>query len=510
MGSDTDLIGCPICSTLNQKHRKYCQNCLSRIDNADGLSVSEAQHIQDSIRQKRKRRRLATIGLGFVLVVLAATFLIRELLFPYSFANAPEGDLAVSVTEDTWPKRYRSISNNSRMEIDIGISEGKFSEIYRSSGTLSAPVFNRGNIYVSSESGYVLAIDQVSYEKKWLYENGGPIDSSPLIAGNQAFWGLRDGSVISVNSETGAEIWVHKSEGYKTYPLSVHSGILFAPSGDRKLYALDALNGDVLWEYDAADIIVGGVALVNDVVVFNTATGFVNVLDLKSGRRKIFVKVAGLSGSPTVINGRVIVADNKGFVYEINPNNRAYPFEKAIRWVMLQLWAWGVRGPLDPPRGLERVAYFKDSNFSSSISSDNQDVFVLSVPLHKCSINSYIARNNPRTALDRACAFGSLGRLHSINRTDMELNWTYQTERSRKGSFFREPPLIFNNIAIIGDGSGLLHIIDLETGDHLAEYDLLSSISEPPVYSDGHVYIVTDNGVLHALPVEASLGLSRR
>jgi outer membrane protein assembly factor BamB len=246
------------------------------------------------------------------------------------------------------------------------------------------------------------------------------------------------------------------------------------------------------------------------VVVFNTATGFVNVLDLKSGRRKIFVKVAGLSGSPTVVNDRVLVADNKGFVYEINPNNRAYPFEKAIRWVMLQLWAWGVRGPLDPPRGLERVAYFKDSNFSSSISSDNQDVFVLSVPLHKCSINSYIARNNPRTALDRACAFGSLGRLHSINRTDMELNWTYQTERSRKGSFFREPPLIFNNIAIIGDGSGLLHIIDLETGDHLSEYDLLSSISEPPVYSDGHVYIVTDNGVLHALPVEASLGLSRR
>ena len=49
----------------------------------------------------------------------------------------------------------------------------------------------------------------------------------------------------------------------------------------------------------------------------------------------------------------------------------------------------------------------------------------------------------------------------------MELNWTYQTERSRKGSFFREPPLIFNNIAIIGDGSGLLHIVDLETGDSL-------------------------------------------
>ena len=64
-----------------------------------------------------------------------------------------------------------------------------------------------------------------------------------------------------------------------------------APSGDRKLYALAALNGNVLWEYDAGDLIVGGAAVVNDVIILNTATGFVNVIDLKSGKRKFFVKV---------------------------------------------------------------------------------------------------------------------------------------------------------------------------------------------------------------------------
>ena len=109
-----------------------------------------------------------------------------------------------------------------------------------------------------------------------------------------------------------------------------------------------------------------------------------------------------------------------------------------------------------------------------------------------------------------ACAFGSLGRLHSIDHSELSLNWTYKTDRSRKGAFFKEPPLIFNNIAIIGDGSGLLHVVDLKTGDMVAEYDLLHPISEPPVYSDGYVYVVTDNGVLHSLSVEEPVALAQR
>ena len=355
MGSCTDLIGCSICSTLNQRHRKYCQNCLSRLEESSGLSVTEARNIQDAIKRRRKLRRLITIGLGSILVLSLAMFFTRELFFPYSFADEPESGLSVSVTESTWPKRYKDISNSSHIKMDLSIPAGKFYEIYRSSGALSAPVFGGGNIYLSSEFGYVIAIDEVNHDIKWSYNNGGPIDFSPLVAGNQAFWGLRDGSVRSVNSETGVEIWVHKSKGYKTYPLSVASGVLFAPSGDRKLYALDALNGDVMWEYDAGDLIVGGVAVVNDVVILNTATGFVNVIDLKSGKRKFFVKVDGLSGPPVVMEDKVVVGDNKGFIYEINPDNRFYLFERGIRWIMLQLWAWGARGQLDPPRGLERV-----------------------------------------------------------------------------------------------------------------------------------------------------------
>ena len=100
------------------------------------------------------------------------------------------------------PKRYRDISNSSRMGMDLSIPDGKFHEVYRSSGALSAPVFDGGNIYTSSKSGYVIAIDQASYEKKWSFDNGGPIDFAPLVAGNQVYWGLRDGSVRSVDRKS--------------------------------------------------------------------------------------------------------------------------------------------------------------------------------------------------------------------------------------------------------------------------------------------------------------------
>ncbi len=509
MEANTDFVGCSICGTLNQNGNKYCHNCLSRLDPSGNLSMAEAVSLQASIAKKKRLRRLLKLAFLSIVFSLIVVILARQFVFPYSFAKSASGSFAIATEDDIWPKIYKDIFNSNFVEVDIRpdhkefyeIYSKGFYEIYRSTEALSAPTFDSDNIYISSKAGYVLALDSQNYEEKWSFDNRGPIDHSPLVANGQAFWGLRDGTVMAVNSETGTKSWVHKSEGYKTYPLSLHAGIIFAASGDEKLYALDSLDGSTIWEYDAGDLIVGSVAVFNDVVVLNTGNGYVNVIDVKSGKRKFFIKVQGLSGSPTIVNNKVVVGDNRGYIYVIDTDNRTYPFERAIRWILLQLWAWGAIGPLDPPKGLDRVSYFEDVNFSSSISSNGYDLFVLSIPLHKCDINSYIVRNNPRTALDKACAFGSLGRLHSIDYEDLDFDWTYKTDRSRSGAYFTQAPIIFSDIALIGDGSGLLHFIDIESGDALMSYDLGAPISQAPVYSSGRIYVVTDAGSLHSMQV---------
>lgn len=506
METNTDFVGCAICGAFNQEENRFCHNCFSRLDASDNLSMAEAVSLQASIASKKRLRRLLKLAFLSIFFSLIVVILIRQFVFPYSFAKSASGTLSISTESDTWPKIYKDIFNSNFVEVEIrphhkGFYDKGFFEIYRSTEALSAPTFDSYNMYISSKAGYVLALDKQNYEQKWSFDNRGPIDQSPLVSNGQAFWGLRDGSVMAADSETGTITWVHKSEGFKTYPLSLHAGIIFAASGDEKLYALDSLDGSTIWEYDAGDLIVGSVAVFNDVVVLNTGNGYVNVIDVKSGKRKFFIKVQGLSGSPTIVNDKVVVGDNRGYIYVIDTDNRAYPFERAIRWILLQLWAWGAIGPLDPPRGLDRVSYFKDVNFSSSISSNGYDLFVLSIPLHKCDINSYIVRNNPRTALDKACAFGSLGRLHSIDYEDLDFDWTYETDRSRSGAYFTQAPIIFNGIALIGDGSGLLHFIDLESGDQLISYDLGAPISQTPVYSSGRIYVVTDAGSLHSMQV---------
>lgn len=496
-----DLIGCHICGVTNSPESKYCKNCLSRIDVSTALSVEEALELQASIALKKKRKRIIKTSLITIVFVFVSLFLVKEFMFPYALSPTPSGNLSTFVGDDNWAKKFRDIYNSNYIDERLSDFDGRIFEVYQSTEALSSPVIDINNIYLSSKAGYVIAIDKEDFTKKWEFNNRGPIDQSPIVVSGQAFWGLRDGSVISVDSETGEEKWVHKSEGYKTYPLSLHSGIVFAASGDNKLYALDAENGQVLWKYDAGDLIVGGVALVKDVVVLNTAKGYVNVIDIKSGKRKFFVKVQGVSGAPFILNEKVVVGDNRGYIYEIDIDNRAYPFERAFRWIKLQLWAWGAIGPLGPPRGLDRVSYFEDINFSSSISSNQDSLFALSIPLHKCDINSYIVRENPRTALDKKCAFGSLGRLHSIKYDDLSLNWTYQTDRSRNGAFFTEAPLILNNVALIGDGSGLLHVVDLETGDSLSSHDFGEPIVQSPVYSNGYIYVVTQGGSLYSIQI---------
>lgn len=117
-----------------------------------------------------------------------------------------------------------------------------------------------------------------------------------------------------------------KQRGQETQPI-VYDGIMYVTGSYSRLYAIDALTGKELWQYDArlpegilpcCDVINRGAAIYGDNVYFGTLDARLVALDRKTGdvvwNKKIEDYKAGYSytAAPLVVDGKVIVGNSGG------------------------------------------------------------------------------------------------------------------------------------------------------------------------------------------------------
>ncbi|MCW5718676.1 MAG: PQQ-binding-like beta-propeller repeat protein [Bauldia sp.] len=104
----------------------------------------------------------------------------------------------------------------------------------------------------------------------------------------------------------------------------VHDGVMFLPNAAGVIQALDATNGDLLWEYrrqypeNLADFdglagVTRTVALYENLVITTTSDGFIVALDIASGQVVYEIETANYetqstrqSGGPIIANGKII------------------------------------------------------------------------------------------------------------------------------------------------------------------------------------------------------------
>jgi alcohol dehydrogenase (cytochrome c) len=111
-----------------------------------------------------------------------------------------------------------------------------------------------------------------------------------------------------------------KQRGQETQPL-IHDGIMYITGSYSRLYAIDALTGEEIWQYDArlpegilpcCDVVNRGAALYGDKVYFGTLDARMVALDAKTGdvvwNKRIDDYRAGYSytAAPMIVDGMVI------------------------------------------------------------------------------------------------------------------------------------------------------------------------------------------------------------
>lgn len=201
----------------------------------------------------------------------------------------------------------------------------------------SSPVSSDGIVVAGSMDGAVYGVVAETGEEAWRFETGDAVIASPLIAGANVYIGSMNGNFYCLDLETGEQkMKFTASRGIKG-AAATDGRIIYFGALDRSLYALDIDTfAPAVKAPPQADQLPGGD---NDpyenileeqepgtggedaAAAMNQKQDALSALNKLPGQHKngvVFQALDWIEGAPAVVEGRIYVGANDGFLYVLD------------------------------------------------------------------------------------------------------------------------------------------------------------------------------------------------
>jgi outer membrane protein assembly factor BamB len=457
---------CRVCGRQNEPDVASCGECLARMAGAAVVSKEEADEIDRRRDLTRRRRRLARWGVAALVVLGIGAWIAYENIGTTRFLPPPVSDISADPGNGDWPMAMRDPAHSGVAPVSGPPIAGKLKWRFDTYEPIhSSPAVVGDRVFLSTGDSRIVALDAETGRLVWERSVSGPVNSSPAVAGGSVFVGLRDGTTLSLDAGTGEIRWEYVADGLEYSSPAVMDGVLYVGSGDRMLYALDAITGDLRWTYEASDMIVADPVVNGEVVAVNSVDGVLHIVDVDTGNRRLDVATR-TAGAPTLLGDRVYVADRRGLLLGVDWHQRVLPFEKGLRWLKVQLWAWGMFD--SPPTAKGVVWLFADFN------------------------SSFVGA--PVLTHDLLYVASETGHLLAVDTAELKRAWTFDT-----GAKILASPSVAGDSVLVGNALGTVHALDALTGDKLWKFDTDGRITSTPVTAHGTVYVTSWDGSLYAI-----------
>ena len=157
------------------------------------------------------------------------------------FVHSDDGHL-YAFDPSTGNERWRApISTTARVPLDAA---GSRYNHYASSAVIAGDV-----AYVGGFDGSVVALDVATGHESWRASAQDTVAGTPAVAGGHVFFGSFDGHVYAVDATSGDEMWRYDSGAAVVSSPLVHAGLVVIGSRSYDLVALDAATGETVWKY---------------------------------------------------------------------------------------------------------------------------------------------------------------------------------------------------------------------------------------------------------------------
>ncbi|MCS7167758.1 MAG: PQQ-binding-like beta-propeller repeat protein [Gemmatales bacterium] len=98
--------------------------------------------------------------------------------------------------------------------------------------------------------GGILCLDARTGQRVWLYENAGPVFSTPSFSQGRVYFGSKDGKIRCLEAESGELLWTRELDAAVIGSLVVAEDTVLAVSVRGTVYALSAETGEIRWRCD--------------------------------------------------------------------------------------------------------------------------------------------------------------------------------------------------------------------------------------------------------------------
>jgi len=330
----------------------------------------------------------------------------------------------------------------------------------------SSPAVKDGVIYFGA-GNRLYAVNTETGTFRWCYPATESLTSSirtsPVVGDNMVYFGAGDGRLYAVSTEDGSLQWSFATRSNITSSPILVDGIIYFGSDDRRLYALDAETGAMKWPggFRTKDGIASSPAVADGLIYFLSTDTVLYAASTVSGQLSWATRIG--SGSrhttPVVAENTIYLAAGKD-IYALQSKSAR------VKW-------------------------------SATLPGD-----ITTTPAVANGVVYFVFRNGKSSKL---CAFTNAGKL----------KWKEAVEI---GAPSFSSPVVADDTVIVTANKGIVLAVDAETGEIKWKYTIAPSILEygsqrykyryvnivaAPVVANGTLYVLADDGALHAFSMDS-------
>ena len=332
--------------------------------------------------------------------------------------------------------------------------------------------------------------------------------AAPVVSGGRVFTIDTTATVRAFDERTGAAIWqtqfgTEKGNNAALFGggLAVSNGRVYATNGLGYVVALDAGNGGIAWQVQPGGPLRGSPTVANDAVYVMSQDSQLYSLKVADGSTNwsaaASLEVAGVFGvaSPAFAQGTVVAGFSSG---ELN----AYRYENGRVVWQDALARTSIRTSVSSLSDIDADPVI-DNGQVIAIGQGGRMVALELITGQRTWELNLAGISTPWVAGDWAFVVTSDARLIAIARATGKVRWItqlpkFRKEKSKTGPISYVGPILAGNRLVLASSLGSLIFADPATGAVQGQTNVGAGISLPPVVADNTLYILDDDGRLHA------------
>lgn len=334
---------------------------------------------------------------------------------------------------------------------------------------VSAPVVAGQTVYSMDAAGYISAHDAANIDKvHWVSPVAAPGNDKEILGGGLAvasgrvFASTGQGKVFSLSGKDGARLWERDlGVPIRSAPKLANS-LLYITTIDDQLFALNGLNGQIVWQHRG----------------LGERVGFLTAI------------------SPAISDGQVVVAYGSGEIYGLAADNGQEIWNDSLAQIQKTVATSAFTGFAADPVIVRGVAY------TASAGS-------LTAATHLYSGSRLWDKEvsgggTPWVAGEFIYQLTNDARLVALHAEEGGIKWIanlprYADEERSMDPYSWYGPLMVNGELFVFGAHGEYRVFSPEDGALLRKESITEKIATLPVVAGGVLYYVTQDAKLHAL-----------